>query len=106
MYRNSYNPRFNRGGGGRRRQKTFDPTNFIMIPRPEVVTEEYAITHKFADFNIDERLKRNILQKGYSEPTPIQDQAIPPILEGRDLIGIANTGTGKTAAFLIPLIDQ
>ncbi|MXP28848.1 DEAD/DEAH box helicase [Porphyrobacter algicida] len=44
--------------------------------------------------------------KGYSEPTPIQAQAIPPVLEGRDLLGIAQTGTGKTAAFMLPSIDR
>jgi len=51
-------------------------------------------------------LKANIEKKGYVTPTPIQDQAIPHMLEGRDLIGTANTGTGKTAAFLIPLINN
>nr|WP_137678640.1 DEAD/DEAH box helicase [Parerythrobacter lutipelagi] len=44
--------------------------------------------------------------KGYSEPTPIQAQAIPPVLSGRDLLGIAQTGTGKTAAFMLPSIDR
>ncbi|MEL7189314.1 MAG: DEAD/DEAH box helicase [Pseudomonadota bacterium] len=44
--------------------------------------------------------------KGYSDPTPIQEQAIPPVLEGRDLLGIAQTGTGKTAAFMLPGIDR
>jgi len=44
--------------------------------------------------------------KGYSTPTPIQEQAIPPVLEGRDLLGIAQTGTGKTAAFMLPAIDR
>lgn len=65
-----------------------------------------TITHSFADFAIDERLKKNIAQKGYSTPTPIQDQAIPVIVEGRDVVGIANTGTGKTAAFLLPIINK
>ena len=51
-------------------------------------------------------MKRNIADHGYTSPTAIQDQAIPHILEGRDLIGIANTGTGKTAAFLISLINK
>jgi ATP-dependent RNA helicase DeaD/ATP-dependent RNA helicase RhlE len=46
------------------------------------------------------------LEKGYKIPTPIQDQGIDPILKGRDFVGIANTGTGKTAAFLIPLINK
>jgi len=58
------------------------------------------------DFNIDPRIKHNIGQKGYATPTPIQDKAIPHILLGRDIVGIANTGTGKTGAFLIPLLDK
>lgn len=60
----------------------------------------------FADFLIDEQLKKNIVNKGYKVPTPIQDQVIPVILEGKDVIASANTGTGKTAAFLVPLIHN
>jgi superfamily II DNA/RNA helicase len=51
-------------------------------------------------------LKQGIIKKGYTLPTPIQDRSIPHILKGEDIVGIANTGTGKTAAFLIPLIDK
>jgi superfamily II DNA/RNA helicase len=58
------------------------------------------------DFAISELIKKNITEKGYVTPTPIQDRSIPQILLGRDIVGIANTGTGKTAAFLIPLIDK
>lgn len=53
-----------------------------------------------------ERLKNNIADKGYKLPTPIQDKVISHILKGEDVVGIANTGTGKTAAFLLPLIDK
>ena len=67
---------------------------------------EYISKYKFADFKIDQRLKNNIIKKGYDIPTPIQDQVIPLILERKDVIGIANTGTGKTAAFLIPKINH
>lgn len=70
------------------------------------VAEQVVVQHQFNDFLIDPRIKNNIKQKGYVTPTPIQDQAIPVGLEGRDVIGIANTGTGKTAAFLIPLINK
>ena len=63
-------------------------------------------SQNFSDFNITDYLKVNIQNKGYATPTPIQTQAIPAILEGRDLIGLANTGTGKTAAFLIPIINK
>jgi len=71
-------------------------------------TEESAFVpeHTFADFAINEHLKKNILAHGYKTPTPIQDKAIPHVLAGRDIVGLAETGTGKTAAFLIPLIDK
>ncbi|MCL5114065.1 MAG: DEAD/DEAH box helicase [Patescibacteria group bacterium] len=70
-------------------------------------TEEvYTPKNGFADFALIENLQANILAKNYLRPTPVQDLAIPAILEGRDVIGIANTGTGKTAAFLIPLINK
>jgi ATP-dependent RNA helicase RhlE len=72
----------------------------------EETQEIFAPEHRFADFAIAEHLKRNIAQKGYEAPTPIQDKAIPYVLEGKDVVGIANTGTGKTAAFLIPLINK
>lgn len=62
--------------------------------------------HAFSDFEISEILKTNIVRKNYLSPTPIQDASIPEILQGKDIIGIANTGTGKTAAYLIPLIEK
>jgi ATP-dependent RNA helicase RhlE len=63
-------------------------------------------TTKYADFPLHESLLSNILKKGYIHPTPIQDQAIPHIMSGKDVVGIANTGTGKTGAFLIPTIEK
>lgn len=101
--------RFSSRGGnnfGGRRFKTFDPSQIVNLPPAVVETREYVVARQFSDFQISDALKRNISSKGYKTPTPIQDQAIPPILEGRDLIGIANTGTGKTAAFLVPLIEK
>ena len=68
--------------------------------------EIYTPKNNFSDFELVQQLKDNILAKNYLVPTPIQDGAIDHILKGRDLIGIANTGTGKTAAFLIPLINK
>lgn len=61
---------------------------------------------QFTDFPLSKKLIDNIAYKGYKEPTPIQKKAIPAILSGKDVIGIANTGTGKTAAFLIPLLEK
>ncbi len=74
-----------------------------------VITEEVAVfipEHLFNDFAINQQLKMNIIAKGYTNPTPIQDRVIPHILNGNDVVGIANTGTGKTAAFLIPFINK
>jgi ATP-dependent RNA helicase RhlE len=63
----------------------------------------YAMT--FQELNLIEPLKRAVAEKGYTTPTPIQQQAIPPALEGRDLMGCAQTGTGKTAAFTLPILQ-
>lgn len=74
-----------------------------------VITEEverFIPEHSFSDFDLTDLLKKNIESKGYVSPTPIQDKSIPHILRGEDIVGIANTGTGKTAAFLIPLINK
>ena len=60
---------------------------------------------KFQDLRLFEPLLRAIGEKGYTDPTPIQQQAIPPVLEGRDLQGCAQTGTGKTAAFTLPMLQ-
>ncbi|MEA3011451.1 MAG: hypothetical protein QOJ91_3143 [Sphingomonadales bacterium] len=59
----------------------------------------------FADLGLSDELLRAVEESGYTEPTPIQTQAVPSVLMGRDLIGIAQTGTGKTAAFVLPMID-
>jgi len=80
-------------------------SKFINKGVDEVV-KPYEPKHSFNDFAIDSRIKANIARKGYKTPTAIQDQAIPVVLEGRDIVGIANTGTGKTGAFLIPLLHK
>ena len=59
----------------------------------------------FADLGLSEELLRAVNDSGYNDPTPIQRQAIPPVLMGRDIIGVAQTGTGKTASFVLPMID-
>jgi superfamily II DNA/RNA helicase len=83
-----------------------DISKFIQKVLPAEDEIIYQPEHKFVDFAIDSKLKSNIIHKGYTEPTPIQDKIIPLILQGRDVVGIANTGTGKTAAFLIPTINK
>lgn len=92
--------------GNKRKGARIDISKFI---NKTVITEEAVVftpEYLFKDFLIDERLKNNIVKKGYQSPTPIQDRVIPHILHGHDVVGIANTGTGKTAAFLIPLINK
>lgn len=83
-----------------------DATRYVNKATALEATTDTPIMHQFSDFDISAELKANITSRGYTDPTPIQDQVIPHILEGRDVVGIANTGTGKTAAFLIPLIDK
>ncbi|HNP54628.1 MAG TPA: DEAD/DEAH box helicase, partial [Ferruginibacter sp.] len=61
---------------------------------------------RFTDFPFDERLQEGIESAGYETPTPVQEQVIPHILNGKDIIASAQTGTGKTAAFLLPLIQR
>ena len=80
--------------------------SFYIKKAEERVEKTFIPKHNFSDFLISDDLKQNILEKGYTTPTPIQDEAIEPILLGKDIIGLANTGTGKTAAFLIPLINK
>ncbi|WP_321327047.1 DEAD/DEAH box helicase [uncultured Parasphingorhabdus sp.] len=60
---------------------------------------------KFADIGLSEELLKSVAEAGYDEPTPIQAQAIPSVLMMKDIIGIAQTGTGKTASFVLPMID-
>lgn len=69
-------------------------------------SEEYKSKLSFADMSISHSLLELIQIKGYHNPTEIQDKSIPDVLEGKDIVGIAGTGTGKTAAFLIPIIQQ
>ncbi len=94
--------------GGKRGPKAdyIDESRFIN-KAPEVTEETvYVATHTFSDFKIHDNLAKNLARKGFVHPSPIQDQAIPVALDGKDLIGIAATGTGKTAAFLIPIINK
>ena len=61
---------------------------------------------KFQDFNLDARIESGIRDAGYATPTPIQEQGIPVVLQGRDMFGLAQTGTGKTAAFMLPILQR
>lgn len=98
--------RDNRQKGGSRKMSTFNPSQFINSNPVEEGAEVCEIKNSFADFKLDPKLTQNILAQNITIPTPIQDQIIPEILKGNDVIGLAETGTGKTAAFLIPLIQK
>ena len=108
----SSRPSAPRGGGGRRfapRKKHGEQISMARFISKAVITEEvehFTPEHAFSDFAIDAQLKQAVINHGYVDPTPIQDRSIPHILKGVDLVGVANTGTGKTAAFLIPLINK
>ena len=114
MHNNRFFPKHNRNN--RRFAPKQLPSNELIaaIRGVEIVNSQKArnpeeiFTPKngFSDFELTKQLKDNIAFKKYSILTPIQDQAIPAILANRDVIGIANTGTGKTAAFLIPLVNK
>ena len=98
------------GGGGRggRKMQTFDVSKYINLnPVDTSATEEvYRAKHTFKDFGLESPLVTTVTNMGLTIPSPIQDQIIPHILDGRDVVGLAQTGTGKTAAFLIPTINK
>lgn len=92
----------NRRGGN---SQTIDPRRFVAAATASEAVQ-YEPKHIFDDFQILPLLKRNVTEKGYITPSPIQDKAIPFGLEGRDVIGLAGTGTGKTAAFALPVLQR
>lgn len=96
----------NGGKSGQRRGAYIHPSKFINKATIGAEDAPYEPTHLFVDFNFVAPLQKNIDFKGYVKPSAIQDQSIPFTMEGRDVIGLANTGTGKTAAFLLPIIDK
>ncbi len=102
-----YGGRYSRGAGARTSTKWVlgkEISHFIQKAQPEVV--EVAEQHLFSELKLSPTLANNIKGKGYEFMTPIQHETIPSLMEGRDLIGMANTGTGKTAAFLIPILQK
>jgi superfamily II DNA/RNA helicase len=102
----TFNRGRNRGGSRGSAKKYINPSKFINHATPKAEEIQYESKNKFTDFNFSNQLRHNIDKKGYIDTSSIQDQAILPILEGKDVIGIANTGTGKTAAFLLPIIEH
>lgn len=107
-FRSSSRPRFGgrkSSGNKRGRGERIDFSRFIKKAE-HVEEKKYEAKHNFIDFPFNPQLQKNIARVGYVSPRPIQDQAIPVVLKGGDVFGMANTGTGKTAAFLLPLIQK
>jgi superfamily II DNA/RNA helicase len=99
--------KFNNGPQKRRFSgEKIDFRRFINKATPPAEVEQYVPNRTFAEFEVHETLKKAIASRNFEHPTPIQDKSIPHILEGKDVIGLANTGTGKTGAFLIPMINK
>ncbi len=100
----------NGGGAGRgrgRQMSTFDVSKFINLNPVKPTTEAvYENKHTFADFKLDKVIVDAVAAAGLVTPSAIQDQVIPLIMEGNDVVGLAQTGTGKTAAFLLPTIQK
>lgn len=82
------------------------PSLYVKKALDIVNIEDEVTLNTFADFGFRPDLLANITTKGYSKPTQIQDRAIPHIVQGTDLLGIAHTGTGKTAAYVLPIINK
>lgn len=117
-YKNSY--RFGRYGQQKKSNNNFrssknrsrqpkkayiHPSKFIQSAKIKNVDPE-IILNNFDDFNLIELIKNNLRVMGYVTPSPIQDKTIPVAIEGNNIVGIANTGTGKTAAFAIPILNK
>ena len=110
---NPYKSKAFHSGGNSRNKNRFKnrgnsiPTDrYINEAKPVKTSEEEAAVHTFSDFGFHPELAKNISAKGYQTPTPIQDKAIKPLLNKQDVVGLASTGTGKTAAFVLPVIHQ
>lgn len=109
-YRQNNNRRYshsrNRGRGYNAKKNTISIDKLIAKAVDNKPVNMFVDDYEYSQFQITKILKRNAYSKGYSNPTKIQYKAIPEILNGKDILGVATTGSGKTAAFLIPLIDK
>jgi superfamily II DNA/RNA helicase len=103
--RNSRSKTSQKRSNGGRVGSYIDPKRFVA-PASVLEVEAYIPKNAFSDFRLHELLKSNLGDMGYKTPSPIQDQAIPSALDGRDIIGMAGTGTGKTAAFALPVLHK
>lgn len=86
-------------------ESTLDPKLFVKKAVP-ITETKYVSVRTINDLPIDARIKKNLLAKGYTRPTEIQDRTLEALLASNNLLGIAQTGTGKTGAFLIPIVNN
>jgi superfamily II DNA/RNA helicase len=95
----------NKSTGRQPKKDYIHPSKFIQSAKPQT-EEDYVPLHMFSDFKLYPQIQTNLRTMGFAIPSPIQDQTIPAGLLGRNIVGIANTGTGKTAAFAIPVLNR
>lgn len=105
-YRSSSYSSSRRGGGYNRKGSSISINQLVAKAVYEDLPSIYVLDHSLLEYNLVRELKNNITYKKYTCPTKIQYEAIPQILAGRDILGLASTGSGKTAAFLIPMINK
>ncbi len=108
MFKQQTRASFSKKQNWRRKPKTqtLDISKFINKAKVNLIAPEELRYDTFNEFDLIEQVKDCIAKRGFTTPTPIQDKAIPLVINGSDLLGIANTGTGKTGAFLIPLVNK
>lgn len=94
-----------RPGQNKKKESKLDPNLFVKKAQPSG-QEGFRSETPFSTLNLNPTLLRNLASKGYESMTNIQEQAIPSLLDNRDILAISNTGSGKTGAFLIPIIEQ
>ena len=102
-----YNRGNSRNKTGNRRKAYIDPSKFINKNVVQLEGKpQFDESVKFAEFGFNEAIQANLDRAGFTHPSEIQKKAIPVAMTGRDVIGLANTGTGKTIAFLMPILHQ
>ena len=103
--RTGFSNRNNQGQSHKPKKDYIYPSKFVQAAKSNT-QEKYIPSNSFANFHLNPLIDKNLQAMGYTDPSPIQDQAIPGGLLGKNIVGIANTGTGKTAAFAVPMLQR
>jgi superfamily II DNA/RNA helicase len=103
VFRNS---RYGKQRRPARQGQYINPALYVNQAVAKAEQTPFVPTHNFSDFGLLDVLVQTVTQRGYVTPTPVQDGTIKPAVAGRDIVGLANTGTGKTAAFVLPIIQR